>query len=88
MPEAIRIRTANKCCALSMKNPYESFKKFRSIIREYQDSPNYSRSTDSLKIMKTFLERDKELSQENEKFAYDICVRECAILESEKKENQ
>ena len=42
MPETLKIRSDHGCCSLPKDNPYENFKKFKTMVKENQGHYNHN----------------------------------------------
>ena len=56
MPETLKIRSDHGCCSLPDDNPYENFKKFKTMIKDYQG--NFNHDWDKRQVLKNALSKD------------------------------
>ena len=58
MPETLQIRSDHGCCSLPEDNPYENFKKFKTMIKDYQG--NFNHDWDKRQILKNSLKKQDQ----------------------------
>ena len=58
MPETLKIRSDHGCCSLPDDNPYENFKKFKTMIKDYQG--NFNHDWDKRQVLKNTMNKQDQ----------------------------
>ena len=58
MPETLKVRSDHGCCSLPKDNPYENFKKFKTMVKDYQG--NFNHDWDKRQVLKNTLEKQHQ----------------------------
>ena len=58
MPETLKIRSDHGCCSLPEDNPYENFKKFKTMVKDYQG--NFNHDWDKRQVFKNALKKQDQ----------------------------
>ena len=58
MPETLKIRSDHGCCSLPEDNPYENFKKFKTMVKDYQG--NFNHDWDKRQVFKNAVKKQDQ----------------------------
>ena len=58
MPETLKIRSDHGCCSLPEDNPYENFKKFKTMVKDYQG--NFNHDWDKRQVLKNTMKKQDQ----------------------------
>ena len=76
MPETLKIRSDHGCCSLPEDNPYENFKKFKTMVKDYQG--NFNHDWDKRQVLKNTM---KKYDQKDE-YVDDAYIKNHSKVES------